>query len=92
MSALDIINLNHTASRSTVAGSAASSSTPFTAYLDKGDTFTPDYTHGATTMAGGAYNGTATAYYNTNPATHTVAYEYMNGGTAVAYLNVHFGA
>jgi hypothetical protein len=61
-------------------------------YLDKGDTFTPDYTHGATTMAGGAYNGTAASDYNTNPATHTVAYEYMNGGSAVAYLNVHFGA
>ena len=92
MSALDIINLNHTASGSTVAGSAASSATPFTLYLDKGDTFTPDYTHGATTMAGGAYNGIAASDYNTNAATHTVAYEYMNGGSVVAYLNVHFGA
>ena len=95
MSALDVINLNHTATTggsSTVAGSAASSLTPFTLYLDKNDTFTPDYTHGATTMAGGAYDGIAASNYNTNSVTHTVSYEYMNGGTAVAYLNVHFGA
>ncbi len=67
----------------------------FSAFLnttdDKGDTFTPDFTHGATTMAGGAYDGTAPSNYNTNSVTHTVSYEYMNGGTAVAYLNVHFG-
>ena len=92
MSAQDIINLNHGNIGGNAAGSAASSSTPFTLYLDQGDTFTPDYTHGSTTMAGGAYNGIAASNYNTNSVTHTVSYEYLNGGTNVAYLNVHFGA